>query len=35
VDPALVPTPLGLRRSPTLHTTGWQVFTKLSYLWRR
>lgn len=22
-------------RSPSLNTTGWQVFTKLSYLFRR
>jgi Domain of unknown function (DUF5916)/Carbohydrate family 9 binding domain-like len=35
VDPALIQTPAGLLRSTTLQNTGWQVFTKLSYLLRR
>jgi hypothetical protein len=35
IDPQLVPTPLGLLRSSTLHNTGWQLFTKVSYLVRR
>ena len=35
VDPRLVATPAGLLRSPALHNTGWQMFTKMSYLFRR
>jgi hypothetical protein len=35
VDPLLRFSTSGLMRSPTLQNTGWQVFTKLSYLWRR
>lgn len=35
IDPQLVSTPLGLLRSSTLHNTGWQLFTKVSYLVRR
>ena len=34
IDPRLV-TPSGLLRSPTLNNTGWQIFTKMSYLVRR
>jgi Domain of unknown function (DUF5916) len=35
IDPRLLPTAAGLLRSPALNNTGWQVFTKLSYLLRR
>ena len=35
IDPRLLATPAGLLRSPALHNTGWQVFTKMSYLFRR
>ena len=35
IDPAFAASPLGLKRSGTLHNTGWQVFTKMSYLIRR
>jgi hypothetical protein len=35
IDPRLVVTPSGLLRSPTLNNTGWQIFTKMSYLVRR
>jgi hypothetical protein len=35
IDPLLVPTATGLLRSSTLNNTGWQVFTKMSYLFRR
>ena len=35
IDPRLVPAAGGLLRSPSLNTTGWQVFTKMSYLFRR
>ena len=35
LDPQLVTTPFGLRRSSALNNTGWQVFTKVSYLVRR
>jgi len=34
IDPRLLPTALGLLRSPALHNTGWQVFAKASYLFR-
>jgi len=33
LDPTLAPT--GVLTSPALHNTGWQVFTKMSYLFRR
>jgi len=35
LDLQLLETANGLLRSPTLHNTGWQLFTKVSYLWRR
>ena len=35
IDARLVPARFGLRRSATLTNTGWQVFTKVSYLVRR
>ena len=35
IDPRLVPTAGGLLQSPSLNATGWQVFTKMSYLFRR
>jgi hypothetical protein len=34
IDPRLLPTALGLLRTPALHNTGWQVFAKASYLFR-
>src|SRR5262249_37426954 len=35
IDPLLLSTPSGPQRSATLNNTGWQVFTKVSYLVRR
>ena len=35
LDPQLRAAPYGILRSQALHNTGWQVFTKLSYLIRR
>jgi hypothetical protein len=35
IDRRLVPIDGGFLRSPALNNTGWQVFTKLSYLFRR
>jgi len=35
VDPRLIAASGGLVRSPSLTNTGWQVFTKMSYLFRR
>ena len=34
IDPRLVPAAAGLRRSSALHNTGWQVFAKMSYVFR-
>jgi hypothetical protein len=35
VDVRLASATTGLGRSQSLNNTGWQVFTKMSYLWRR